>query len=652
MNGGAMADQPGQKRSRPRLGMRGYLFLVIAVVASVPVAILGFVQARHWADVDLATTDRVALALERLLGNQIALEIAGHAKSAEVLAAQLGAPGNLGPDKLRKVMQNHIASHPEQSGAMVVAPDGVAIGNVFASGEWTQTHFNYADRPYFQRASATKRTVVSPRVVLGKLTRVPNIHVASPALDEAGNLLAVAISPVDLGLTSARARAVAAGLPDGRVVVVDSEGHLIGDSADDEPRLRDVSMHPLFAFVRGAYDLRFGTDEIGRPMRATVVPVDLGGLGDLGWRVVAMRPLSSIERHRIRVRNETLVVVALALLAALVISAGVAAWLARPVRALADVALAVERGDYSRLPESTRGGPAEVAHLTSVVGSMIRSLRGQAEILEGLVADRTVDLRTANQNLEGALQDLQRKERRIQEDIAQARLFQESILPVLPASPGLDIHAAYLPIEQVGGDIYDVCALGAGNFRFFVADAIGHGVQASMRTIVLKAEYDRLKAAHGDPGAVLEALNARLIGLFPGNEVLCTACCFDIELRPDGGRVVYANAAHVPVLHFRAGGVEAIHMDGPMLGASRNAWREMLRVDVRPGETLVATTDGLLEQTNSAREMFETAVLPTLDLSRAVSATDAVATILAALHGFRGACALGDDLLLLAIRVV
>ena len=74
-----MADQAGQKRSRPRLGMRGYLFLVIAVVASVPVAILGFVQARHWADVELVTTDRVALALERLLGNQITHAARGRA---------------------------------------------------------------------------------------------------------------------------------------------------------------------------------------------------------------------------------------------------------------------------------------------------------------------------------------------------------------------------------------------------------------------------------------------------------------------------------------------------------------------------------------------------------------------------------------------
>ncbi len=655
MTGGETRGEPGQGRNRMRLGMRAYLFVVIATVASVPVAVLGFVQARHWADVELATTDRVALALERLLGNQIALEIAGNARSVEVLAASVSAPGNLRTDRLRKVMQAHIASHPEQSGAMVVSPEGVALGNVFSSGEWTQTSLNYADRPYFQRACATRRTVVSPRVILGRLTGVPNIHVASPAFDEAGRLLAVAISPVDLGLSSAKARAVAAGLPDGRIVVVDAEGHIIGDSADAAPRLRDVSKIALFAPLRGEYELRFGLDEAGRPTRATVIPVEFD---DLGWRVVAMRPMASIEGHRTQVRNETLVVVALALLAALLISAGGAAWLSRPVRALAGVAAAVERGDYSRLPASTRADPAEIVHLTSAVGAMIRSLRGQAELLEKLVAERTSDLQRANKELARALDDLRRKDLRIEEDIAQARLFQERILPVLPTSAALDLDAAYLPVEQVGGDIYDACALGAGRYRFFVADATGHGVQASMRTIVLKAEYDRLKAVHDTPAEVLEALNARLISLFPGNEVLCTACCFDVELGPEGGRMRYANAAHVPVLHVRDGRIQAIHADGPMMGASGGSarspakWRDMLTVEVRPGEILVATTDGLLEQTNGAREMFETACLPTLDLSPCASARDTVAALLDALDRFRGTCPLGDDVLLLVIRVV
>ncbi len=647
---GAPPNPPtGATRSRQRLGMRAYLFSVIAVVASVPVGMLGFVQAGHWADVDLATTDRVALALERLLGNQIALEIEGHAKSVEVLAAQLGAPGSLEPDRLRTLMRNHIATHPEQSGAMVVDPDGVALGNVFASGQWTRTNLNYADRPYFQRVRATKATVISPEVILGRLTGVPNIHVASPVRDESGKLLAVAISPVDLGQSSAKARAVAAGLPDGRVVVVDAEGHLIGDSADATPRLRDVSGRPLFAVVRGEPEVRFGADEHGRPMRATVVRVELG---DLGWRVVAMRPLSSIQSHRTQVWSETLAVVALALLAALIISAGGATWLSRPVRALADVAAAVEGGDYSRLPESGRGDPAEVAHLTSVVGSMIRSLRGQAEVLEALVADRTIELKKANEDLQGALHDLQHKERRIQEDIAQARLFQESILPVLPLSSRLNLCAGYFPMEQVGGDIYDACEIAPGRFRFFVADAIGHGVQASMRTIVLKAEYDRLKSAHSEPSATLEALNGRLIKLFPRNEVLCTACCFDIQLTSDGAQLRYANAGHVPLLLFRNGRYQPVHGDGPLLGGAANTWRRTLTLQVRSGETVVATTDGLLEQQNDVREMFETVALPTLDLSGCESAAAAMGAVLEALHRFRGPCPLTDDLLILAIRVV
>jgi serine phosphatase RsbU (regulator of sigma subunit) len=173
-----------------------------------------------------------------------------------------------------------------------------------------------------------------------------------------------------------------------------------------------------------------------------------------------------------------------------------------------------------------------------------------------------------------------------------------------------------------------------------------------LRTIALKAEYDRLKASHSDPSALLAALNESLIRLFPQQEILCTACCFDVELLPDGARVHYANAAHVPVLHLRDGKQESIHADSPFLGASKTNWQAAIVVDMRPGETLLAMTDGILEQTNSVREMFESAVLPALDISRCASAAETVTSVIEALHSFRGSSPGSDDLLLLAIRLV
>ena len=60
----------------------------------------------------------------------------------------------------------------------------------------------------------------------------------------------------------------------------------------------------------------------------------------------------------------------------------------------------------------------------------------------------------------------------------------------------------------MSGETYDIALLGENRLRVFLADATGHGVQASMRTILLKRAYDRLRPLHADPARLLEALNA------------------------------------------------------------------------------------------------------------------------------------------------
>ena len=67
---------------------------------------------------------------------------------------------------------------------------------------------------------------------------------------------------------------------------------------------------------------------------------------------------------------------------------------------------------------------------------------------------------------------------------------------------------------MVGGDIYDIFQPSSEHYRVFIAGATGHGVQASLRTIVIKSEYDRLKHAHGSPETLLAELNQRLVSQY------------------------------------------------------------------------------------------------------------------------------------------
>jgi serine phosphatase RsbU (regulator of sigma subunit) len=121
-------------------------------------------------------------------------------------------------------------------------------------------------------------------------------------------------------------------------------------------------------------------------------------------------------------------------------------------------------------------------------------------------------LERTNRDLTAALRALEEKDRRHREDLAQARAFQQQILPREPQPGFFDCRAVYRPVEMVGGDIYDIAELDAWAFRFFIADAPGHGVQAAMRTMIVKTEYDRIKETSMDPAQLLE-LNDRICAL-------------------------------------------------------------------------------------------------------------------------------------------
>src|ERR1017187_6036517 len=141
------------------------------------------------------------------------------------------------------------------------------------------------------------------------------------------------------------------------------------------------------------------------------------------------------------------------------------------------------------MPDILRGVPFEMAQLTQSVRSMITSLREHTQDLESQVALRTEALSLANRELTIAVETIRENEQKIRDDISKARLFQKKMLPAVLVREDMDIAIQYRPLEQVSGDIFDIVEVSENWMRIFIADAIGHGVQASMRTILLKSAY-------------------------------------------------------------------------------------------------------------------------------------------------------------------
>lgn len=272
----------------------------------------------------------------------------------------------------------------------------------------------------------------------------------------------------------------------------------------------------------------------------------------------------------------------------------------------------------------------------------IRRLKRREAELVRLVAARTGEL-------QAALSSLKEKDERIGADLAEAREFQQRMLPALPSPGAVHFEAAYRPAELVGGDIYDVCEIAPGRHRVLLADATGHGVQASLRTMVLKTEYDRLKRDERGPERVLEELNRRIAGAYPDMELLCSACCFDV-IEGEDVSVRYANAGHVPLLLAREEAVEEVYLGSPFLGMVEDAELNSIELKLNPGDRLLAFTDGLVEQESPSGEAFGIDRVSAALADKSRPLVEIVSGLLSEVDSFAGGAAWADDATLVAIE--
>lgn len=271
----------------------------------------------------------------------------------------------------------------------------------------------------------------------------------------------------------------------------------------------------------------------------------------------------------------------------------------------------------------------------------------QRRVLE--VEETAAELSAVNEKLAAALRILEEKDRRISEDLAQARAFQQRILPRLPVSHAVHIDVVYRPAEVVGGDLYDICGVSGGRLRVFLADAIGHGVQAALRTMILKTEWDRVRDAPTPARALIE-LNRRIVAAYPGLELQCTAACFDITPGDPRGHVAYATAAHPPlVLVPRHGDARQVYQPSTFLGVIPEIDLQPLDFDVARGDRLFIFSDGLVEETRGEEEFGIERVLAALARRAPLDAT--LEAAVAAVDAFACGDPLTDDLTLLGVEL-
>jgi serine phosphatase RsbU (regulator of sigma subunit) len=212
-------------------------------------------------------------------------------------------------------------------------------------------------------------------------------------------------------------------------------------------------------------------------------------------------------------------------------------------------------------------------------------------VLTALTTDYLIRRRRLAENLAEENAGLYVEQRTI------AETLQRSLLPDrIPTVAGIDIAVRYAPGVggiEVGGDWYDVIPTDDGGSIFVVGDVSGRGLGAATTMGFLRHAIRAYAVQGGGPAVILEKVGM-LVGQADDGH-FSTVLCGQIDV--GGHLLILASAGHfAPLVIDGSGAHYAEVVAGPPVGVLPRSTPIETRTTVRPGATLVAFTDGLVER--------------------------------------------------------
>lgn len=185
------------------------------------------------------------------------------------------------------------------------------------------------------------------------------------------------------------------------------------------------------------------------------------------------------------------------------------------------------------------------------------------------------------------------QQRRLAVEIQKHTITQEGF-----SRHGVRVDTLYVPLDEIGGDFLEAFFLDERSLIVTLADATGHGISASLFTMVYKSLLHAAFARHQKPCSVLENVNRAFLETAGVDGFYVGACL--VRYNPATREGVFSAAGHPRGLLFAPEGDgfrlrDTVGVQSLMLGMDDHARFKEVEFRLADGEFLLLVSDGMLE---------------------------------------------------------
>ena len=288
----------------------------------------------------------------------------------------------------------------------------------------------------------------------------------------------------------------------------------------------------------------------------------------------------------------------------------------------------------------------EFVTLSDSFNQMADTMSNYRNNMEQLVQERTEELnKTVAQ-----LTETHEQNRR---ELVMAQKIQSSLIPkVFPETKLLQFSSKYMPMEALGGDLYDVYQISDKVFSVMILDVCGHGVPAALITTMAKMSFSNNTKKAKNPNDVIFNVNNELFDVINGNGDYFTAFYGVIDM--EKGMLYYSNAGHNTIFLAHAdNSIDRLENNGPVVGVVKDLPFQASSHTLRNGDRLVLYTDGVIEARDESAKLYgEDRLTEIIQKNMTSDVKDFTEHVFSDLQAFCGNSPRSDDIALFAIDII